>query len=414
MKLTFTAKTAYDGLRANKTRSFLTILGIVIGIMAVILIMALGEGAQALILSQLGGLGAETIVVRPGRNPSGPSDFANTLFADSLKERDIDALLRKSNVPEIRDLAPVVFVSASVSYGGETYRPTILGWDAEFMTQMMNTAPSEGEIFTDADIRTLAPVAIIGPEVQAELFGLDSPIGKYIRIKDKAFRVVGLLPKKGASTLFNSDKMVVIPYSTAREYLLGIDYYNEVMVRVSAADKVARSVEDIRATLREQHRLSETDKDDFYIETSQGVISQITTILSALTAFLSSVVAISLLVGGIGVMNVMLVSVTERTKEIGLRMAVGATPQDILNQFLIEAMALTGLGGVIGITIASFLGYVASLILSQVLSVDWKYTFPWTGAFLGVGIALIVGIVFGLYPARKASKKNPIEALRYE
>ncbi len=311
MNLPFTIQTAYQGLRANRARSSLTILGVVIGIMSVMLITSLGAGAQALILGQLGGLGAETIVVRPGQKPSGPSDFAGTLFADS-----------KTNVPEVKDISPVVFVSKTVSYGANIYRPSILGWDAEFMSRMMGVVPSEGDLFGESEINTRVAVAIIGPEVRTELFGEEPAIGKYIRIGDKAFRVGGVLPKKGASTFFNIDKVIVIPYTTAQEYLLGINYYNEVMIRVNSPQVVERSVEDITATLRELHRISGTKKDDFYVETSQGVIEQITTILSALTAFLTAVVAISLLVGGIGVMNVMLVSVTERTREIGLRKAI--------------------------------------------------------------------------------------------
>jgi ABC-type antimicrobial peptide transport system permease subunit len=414
MNLPFTIQTAYLGLRANRARSSLTILGVVIGIMSVMLITSLGAGAQALILGQLGGLGAETIVVRPGQKPSGPSDFAGTLFADSITDRDVDALARKTNVPEVKDISPVVFVSKTVSYGANIYRPSILGWDAEFMSRMMGVLPSEGDLFGEGEINTRAAVAIIGPEVRSELFGEEPAIGKYIRIGDKSFRVTGVLPKKGASTFFNIDKVIVIPYTTAQEYLLGINYYNEVMIRVNSPQVVERSVEDITATLRELHRISGSKKDDFYIETSQGVIEQITTILSALTAFLTAVVAISLLVGGIGVMNVMLVSVTERTKEIGLRMAIGATPPDILKQFLIEAMMLTGVGGIIGIAMATVLGYGASVALTYALSVDWNYVFPWSGALLGFGLSVIVGLVFGLYPARKASKMNPIEALRYE
>lgn len=414
MNLPFTIRTAYQGLRANRARSFLTILGVVIGIMSVMLITSLGAGAQALILGQLGGLGAETIVLRPGQKPSGPSDFAGTLFSDSIKDKDIDALRRKTNIPEVKDLAPVVFVSKTVTYGANIYRPTTLGWDAEFMVRMLGVDLAEGEIFGESDIRTRSAVAIIGPEVKTELFGEESPIGKYMRIGDKSFRVIGVLPKKGASAFFNVDKLVVIPYTTAQEYLLGINYYNEVMIRVNSPEVVERSVKDIEVTLRELHNISGTKKDDFYIETSQGVIDQISTILSALTAFLTAVVAISLLVGGIGVMNVMLVSVTERTKEIGLRMAVGATPPDILKQFLIEAIMLTGVGGVIGIAIATLLGYGASIALTHALSVDWNYVFPWSGAALGLGLSVFVGLVFGLYPARKASKMNPIEALRYE
>ena len=197
-------------------------------------------------------------------------------------------------------------------------------------------------------------------------------------------------------------------------YLTQQKHYNEVMIKVSSPEAVARSVEDIKATLRELHNITDPAKDDFYVETQQGTIAQIGTILSVLTAFLSAVVAISLVVGGIGVMNVMLVSVTERTKEIGLRKALGARNSDILTQFLYEAMLLTLFGGLIGVSLGLLFGYLASIGLSRGLGVEWVFTFPIQAMLIGIGTSAAVGIVFGIYPARKASQKSPIEALRYE
>lgn len=414
MRLTYTTKTAWRSIRSNVSRSLLTVLGIVIGITAIILIVSIGEGTQRLIVGEIQGLGANTIIIRPGKQPSGPTDVAGTLFADSLKNADVEALQRKENVPDLIAIAPALIITGNASHGAETYRPTIFGWDAEFMGSMMDVVPVKGEYFDETDIRAKASVAVIGSKVAKELFLNEDPVGKTIKIKNHAFRVVAVLPPKGQSAFFNVDEVVVVPYTTAQTYVLGIDYYNEVMVRVANSDVVDESVYDITATLRERHNITDPTKDDFFVVTQQSVVDQISVILNILTLFLSSVVAISLVVGGIGVMNIMLVSVTERTREIGLRKALGAHNRDILLQFLIEAVLLTGAGGVIGIILGTAFSYLAGIGVARGLSVSWEFVFPYMAAVEGVGVSAAVGLIFGIYPARKASKKSPIEALRYE
>ncbi len=414
MNINYSFKTAYRGLLSNRSRSFLTMLGIIIGIAAIILIVSIGKGAEQLILSQVEGMGADMIVIRPGQQPTGPSDIADTLFSDSLTKGDIEALKKKNNVPDMVSIAPSVMVTGSVSYRGETYRPMMFGWSAEFMSDMFNIYPERGMLFGEEEIEQLARVVVIGSKVEEELFGEDSALGKKIKIRDQNFRVIGIFPAHGQAMFFNIDEVVLIPYSTAQTYLLGINHYHEVMLRVTDPENIDRAIYDIETTLRERHNISDPDDDDFYIESQQGVVDQIGTILSVLTLFLSSVVAISLVVGGIGVMNIMLVSVTERTKEIGLRKAVGATNDDILFQFLIESTMLTFAGGILGIALGATLALLASAALSYVLNDPWSFSFPVSAALLGVAVSAAVGIVFGLYPARKASKKSPIEALRYE
>ena len=406
--------TALKGLRSTKSRSGLTILGIVIGITAIILMMALGSGAKALIVNQIGGLGVETIVIRPGKEPSGPSDFGQTLLANSLKNRDVQALERKENAPHLVEVMPVLLVPGSVSFEGETFRPTIIGGSADFFSDAFQVFVTEGIAFNETDIRQNASVAIIGSKVKNELFGASDALGQQITIKGRKFRVVGVYAEKGQVSFFNFDELIIVPYTTAQLYLLQIDYFHEIIVRAESAEFVDRSVQDIEATLRETHNIEDPKDDDFFVVTQQGIIEQVQVIIGTLTLFLSSVVAIALVVGGIGVMNIMLVSVTERTREIGLRKALGATEKDILTQFLLEAIILTGIGGLIGIILGGVFAFAASLIITNVSSLDWAFVFPLSAVFLGFGVSTFVGLVFGIYPARQASKKSPIEALRYE
>jgi len=411
MKLKHTVRTALGALAIRKTRSGLTILGIVIGVSAIIIVMALGSGVQKLILDQISGLGAESVVIRPGESLL---DISNVLFSASLKERDVEALKKKSNVPNLVSVAPFIIVSGSIEYRGEAFYPTIFGGPADIISEFFDIFPDEGELYTDDDIDRNARVAVIGSELRVELFENQEAVGKNIRIRDQRFRVVGVFPKKGSVGPFNFDNMVMIPHTTAQRYITGTDVYNEIIVSADSAENVDKMVFDIAATLRDTHEIDFGEKDDFNIQTQQNLIEQIELVTSILTAFLAAVVAISLVVGGIGIMNIMLVSVTERTKEIGLRKALGARRQDILRQFLFEAIALTAVGGLVGILVGTLIALGISLALAQTVAPDWSFTFPISAAFLGVAVSGAVGLIFGIYPANQAAKKSPIEALRYE
>ena len=361
MTLKNTFKTALTGLKANKMRSALTVLGIVIGVVAIITVMSVSQGAENLILGQIEGMGANLIIIKPGREPKGPSDMAE-MMSDSLKERDIKALKNKKNVPDLLDAVPAVAVPGTVSWKGETFKASVMGWSAEWLSEMFDVYPEEGILFSEQDIKMAESVAVIGSRVKKELFGLSDAVGRKIKIKNRNFKVVGVLPPKGQVAMFNLDEIVVIPHSTAQKYLLGIDYYHEILAKAKNEQVIPAVVADIERTLRELHGIEDPAKDDFYVMTQTGIVEQVGTITGILSLLLASLAAISLIVGGVGVMNIMLVSVTERTREIGIRKAVGARNRDILNQFLLEAVVLTAIGGIIGVILGAILSFVGSIM----------------------------------------------------
>lgn len=414
MTLKHTFKTALTGLQTHKSRSALTILGIVIGIAAIIMVMSVGQGAQDLILNQVRGLGSRTIIIEPGREPKGPSGFASIL-GDSLKDRELEAIKKKSNVAGLADVTPIVIVrgASGVVYQGETYQAMTIG-TSDLVSKILEIYPKEGAFFSDEDIKQRASVAVIGSEVKKKLFGPSDALGQKIKIKNINFRIVGVLPAKGQVSMFNADELVIVPHTTAQQYLLGTNYYNAIIVQAESEEVISRTVRDIELTLRELHNITDPEKDDFHVTTQADIADRVSAITDIFTILLVSVAAISLLVGGIGIMNIMLVSVIERTREIGLRKAIGATESDIMRQFLFEAIILTAIGGIIGVLLGAFLSFMASLVLSRIVSLVWAFVFPVSAAVLGIGVAGLVGLVFGLYPARQASLKSPIEALRYE
>ncbi|MBI2463978.1 ABC transporter permease [Candidatus Peregrinibacteria bacterium] len=412
MKLKNTIQTAFHGLRRNTSRSLLTVLGIVIGITAIILVMSVGKGAQNLILDQIRGLGSQTIIIGPGQEPKGPSSYAE-LFTDSLKEKDITALKKPSNVRGIRDLTPNVEQIATVSYEQETMRTNIIG-TSELLSKILEVFPNEGTFLSDNDVKQKAKVAVIGSEVKKELFGPSNALGKKIKIKGKTFEIIGVLLAKGRVSFLDVDHMVAIPYTTAQQYLLGINYFQNIIIRVESEDIIPRVVDEIKLTMRETHGIDDPSKDDFHVMTQADAAERVSMITGILTILLMSVAAISLIVGGIGIMNIMLVTVSERTHEIGLRKAIGATEKDIMQQFLLEAMLLTAFGGLIGIGLGAFFALLTSVILTQIIGLNWSFAFPISASILGIGVSSTIGLIFGLYPAKRASRLSPIEALRYE
>jgi putative ABC transport system permease protein len=411
MKTRDTLHIAFKDLFTNRGRSFLTILGIVIGIASIIIVMSIGDSARTLIVKEIQSFGAQNVFINPG-NPNGPFDVAGAVLSKSITEKDVKDLTNKSNVPDAVLVNPSVTAFYSVSYGSEIKQATIWGTGADGFA-IYNLNLQAGRLFTSEEVIAKANVAVIGKNIAKDVFGLQSPIGEKIKIKDQKFEVIGIFSSENSS-MFGIDDMVVSPYTTIQQKLMGIRHFHEIVVQASSPDVVPGMVVDIETVLRNSHNIDDPSKDDFIISTQEDIMKTVNQILNALTIFLALVAAISLLVGGVGVMNIMFVSVVERTQEIGLRKALGATHKDILRQFLFNAVLLTGAGGIIGIITGSLFTFLISVIASYTTNLNFPFIFSLQGALLGIFVAGGTGIIFGIFPARQASQKSPIEALRYE
>lgn len=407
-------KTAFTALRVNLTRSRLTVLGVVIGVAAIMMVASIGESAQSLIIGQIQSFGTRVISVTPGREPAGPSDFA-ALYSESLKVGDYEALKRPGAIPGLTDITPLVVGSYTVEFEEESTLGSTAG-ATPFVQSMMNLELAEGSFFTEVDVDARSRVVVLGHNVAEDLFGEDQAtegVGKNIRVKDQTFRVIGVLEGGGAGFV-NFDGYILTPWTTAQTYLTGTDYFNEIDLEVESEEIIPRVVADIELLLRERHGIDDPEKDDFAVNTIAEAADIVGEVTGIVTALISAVAAISLIVGGIGIMNIMLASVAERTKEIGLRKAIGATNRDIRNQFLLEATILTVLGGAIGIAVAIFFGIIAAIVLTNMLGLQWDYVFPLQATIIGVTVSIATGVIFGWLPARHAARMDPVEALRYE
>jgi len=414
MRLTDPIKIAYKNLLAAKFRSFLTILGIVIGIASVIIIMAIGTSAQELILDQVRGLGSDLIGVLPGAaEEKGPPASAIGIVSTSLKNKDLDAILKKSNVPNVVAGAGYISGNNTVQFGDIDKNYTYRGTNASYI-EVENAKIASGRFFTNEEDMGLSRVAVLGSDVSNDLFGGRlEPIGKRIKIGDQSFQVIGVFERRGSTAFTNQDTSIFIPLQTAQKVMLGIDYLNFVRLKVDSESNIDRAKADVVATLRQQHDIKKPQDDDFSVRDQRAGLDVITNVTGAIKYFLAAIAAISLIVGGVGIMNTMLISVNQRIREVGLRKAIGARNSTIMLQFLMESVVITLIGGAAGILGGVAVSALAAFII-QKLGYHWPFIVTFSSIFLATGISFLIGLFFGLYPARRAAKLNITEALRYE
>jgi len=403
-----TCRVAFRALARNKMRSFLTALGIIIGVGAVIAMVSIGEGAKRGIESRFAAMGTNLLFVSPGsQNARGVHGGWGSV--QTLKEDDAAAIGQEC--PAVMYISPSVSARAQTVYGNKNWNTSISGTGARY-PEVRNWDVEFGAYFDDNMVKSAAKVCILGADVKTNLFEDEDPVGKVIRIKKIPFKVLGVLKKRGESGGFGSrDDMIAIPYTTAMRRLQGTDYIQSVDVRAVSADQMSQAQAQIEELLRVRHRIAPGAEDDFTVRNMSEIAETAAEATQMMTVLLGSIAGISLLVGGIGIMNIMLVSVTERIREIGLRMAVGARERDILLQFLTEAIVLSLMGGLIGIGF----GVGASKLVRKIkMFASFNTVVSLESVLMAFFFAATIGIFFGFYPARKASRLDPIEALRYE
>lgn len=405
MRTTTTIRIAFRALRRNKMRSVLTALGIIIGVGAVITMSGIGNGAKAQVESQIASLGQNVILIFSGSMTSGGAR-SGWGGAGTLKVEDAEAIRRE--VASVVGVSPEVRSSAQVAAGNQNWFTQILGESEDYFT-LRQWPFLEGTPFGQQDVRGATKVAVLGKTVAVQLFGDESPLGQVIRIKDVPFTVVGILAPKGLSLMGNDqDDVIILPYTSAMKRITGGTMLRTINVQVNSAGELKSAQQEIVALMRQRHNIRAGRDDDFTVHNQEEIAEMANATSRVLTTLLGAIASASLLVGGIGIMNIMLVSVTERTREIGIRMAVGAHGRDILFQFLIEAVTLSSLGGIIGI----LLGFGSSNLLSALYG--WPTFISLSSILISFAFSASVGIFFGFYPARKAASLDPIQALRYE
>ena len=407
MNLLAILKVAFRALGRNKLRTALTMLGIVIGVGAVIVLVSIGQGAQSMVLDQISSMGSNMIFIMPGNMSFGGASMGLGA-ASTLTDEDVFAMDRE--IPTIAAASPIVNASGQMVFGNQNWFVRIQGSNEKF-PKIREWRIEQGEFFSDADVRSASRVVVLGKTVSDKLFPGIDPIGQTIRVRNLPFRVVGVLAAKGQSMVGqDQDDTAVMPYTTVQRKLLGqqIPYINQAMISSVSQQASGVTQTQIAGLLRQRHKIPQGQPDDFMVRNMTDAAQTFEQLTTIMTLLLGSIAAISLVVGGIGIMNIMLVSVTERTREIGIRMAVGARPNSVRLQFLMESVTLSLMGGLIGVIIGGGLAAIVSKVLG------WPTLVSALSVLISFAFATVIGVFFGYYPAHKAAALDPIEALRYE
>lgn len=405
MNYTNLFKVALKAIANNKFRSFLSMLGIIIGVAAVIIMMAIGQGSKQSVRENISQMGTNLLMIRPGADMRG-GVRQDPSAMQTLKQEDYDAILNEKKY--ITYISPEVTAAGQVIYGANNTSTSVYGENVEYLKIKQWTIES-GECFTEEDIRKSAKVCVVGKTIVDELFpNGGEPVGKTIRFKSIPFRIVGVLKSKGYNSWgMDQDNVIIAPYTTVMKRILAQTYFSSINCSALAEEFTDKAIDELTSILRTRHKLKDSDEDDFTIRSQQEMMETMSSTMDSITVILVVAAAFSLIVAGIGIMNIMLVSVTERTKEIGLRMSVGARGVDISAQFLIESIAISVTGGILGIVA----GWLGTLVCS---SFGLPVSIPMWSIFLSFAVCTVIGILFGFFPARKAAAMDPIEALRYE
>jgi putative ABC transport system permease protein len=396
---------AHRALQRNTLRSTLTMLGVIIGVAAVIAMLAIGQGAQAVIRAQIASLGSHSLIIQPGSTSQSGVRYGWG-SRTTLRAPDVQAILKEC--PTIAYATPSLRVGFQVVYANQNWPTAVQGTGVEYLS-IFNWPLASGEWFTSQDIDAASKVAVLGNTVREMLFDSVDPVGQVMQIKNMPFRVIGVLEPKGQSAWGqDQDDVIFVPYTTAQKKVIGTTAIHNILAAAGNSAELPQAIEQITGLLRQRHRLQPWQENDFSIQPLAAMAAAEEESTRVMTLLLGSIASISLLVGGIGIMNIMLVSVTERTREIGIRLAVGAKQRDILWQFLVEALTLSLSGGVVGVGV----GLVGSQVLST--TAGWPLLISWGAVVLALTFSGAVGVFFGFYPARKAARLDPIQALRYE
>jgi putative ABC transport system permease protein len=397
-----TIKMALRGLLANKLRSFLAMLGIIIGVGAVISMLAIGAGAKKQIMSRISSMGTNLLVVRPGQEEHGPVHSADV---ENLTVEDAKGIL--AGIDSVDQVAPVVMRSAQLKFYNKNTSSSVVGTSATY-SLIRDYKIDKGRFFTDAEAENLAHVIVLGPQTAIDLGLPDDPIDEVVKLNGINFRVVGVLKSKGDMGWSNPDQQVIIPYTTAMKSVFGLDSLREIDIQIKPSADLKIAEQEVTALMMKQHKITGEGKEDINVRNQADIIAMATESNKTFTVLLGSIASISLLVGGIGIMNIMLVTVTERTREIGVRKAIGAKDKDILSQFLIEALIMSIIGGVIGLAF----GFGAANLIGKTTQFETVVQIP--SAIVALSFSMAVGIFFGYYPARRAAMLEPVDSLYYE